>query len=242
MKKTVIAVMMAFSTMAYAEEAQKMELVKCAKPVAQVRLGKLSCKAANCGSPNSGQAGGLAALLNAVGQVNMSGIGDGIKDMMTTAMVESGCFNVGERESIDELNEELKLIGKSVKVEDAAEFLITGSVTQIDVEKDTTNIGWGLIPVIGSIGTTKEKATVAMDLRLVNVNTAKIMDSKKITSSTENRNWGVGGLGGSSAAGIGFAGGFSSLKGTNLEAVTRDAVFQATNYMVAQIKKAKGIE
>jgi curli biogenesis system outer membrane secretion channel CsgG len=212
----------------------------CDKPIAKVMMGKLKCKAANCDSASAGNSNPLAALLAASGQSNVSGIGDGIKDMMTTALQETGCFEIMDRESMDEINQELAAAGKKVEVA-VSDFLISGSVTQIEMEKSSINIGWGLIPVIGSIGKTTQKASVAMDLRLVSVNTAKVLASKNVQASTEDSSFGIGGIGIGSigGAGVGFAGGFSTLKGTNLEKVARSAVFQATNFLVAEALKAK---
>lgn len=232
---TAILGLMASSAMA---QTPAPTLPKCEKPLASIMVGKLACKAGNCSNPSAGNAGGLAALLMAGGS-NVAAIGDGIKDMMTTALQETGCFNVMEREAIDEIQAELQRAGKTVQTKQA-DYLISGSVTQIDMQKDTTSIGWGMIPIIGSVGTTKNTANVAMDLRLVDVNTAQIMNSKKISASTESRDWGVNGLG--FGGGVGFGGGFSSLKGTSLEAVVRDAVFQSTNFIVDEVKRQKGVQ
>lgn len=214
----------------------------CDKPIAKVMVGKLTCKAASCNNASAGNANPLMALLAAAGQPNVSGIGDGIKDMMTTALQESGCFEVMDRDSMDEIKKELESAGKKVETE-AADFLITGSVTQVEMQKSSANIGWGMIPVIGSIGKTTQKASVGLDLRMVSVSNGKVMNSKRIDSSTEDSSFGIGGMGFGMAGGglVGFGGSFSSLKGTSLEKVTRDAIFKATDFLIVEAKKAKGL-
>jgi curli biogenesis system outer membrane secretion channel CsgG len=214
----------------------------CDKPIAKVMVGKLTCKASSCNNATAGRANPLMLLLAAAGQPNLSGIGDGIKDMMTTALQATGCFEVMDRESMDEIKAELAAAGKTMETE-AADFIVSGSVTQIDIEKSSTNIGWGMIPIIGSIGRTTQKANVGLDLRLVSVNTGKVLNSKQIESSTEDSSFGIGGIGFGMAGGslVGFGGSFSSLKGTSLEKVTRDAVFKATDFLVTEAKKAKGV-
>jgi curli biogenesis system outer membrane secretion channel CsgG len=127
-------------------------LAHCDAPVASVMVGKMQCKAANCNNGNNGGAGasGLAALLqmaNAAngGLSNVSGIADGIKDVLVTALSESGCFEVQDREQLDEIAKELELAGKKVQTQQA-EFLISGAVTQIDVSTENKSFGAGLLP------------------------------------------------------------------------------------------------
>jgi curli biogenesis system outer membrane secretion channel CsgG len=227
---------------AFAQSVEAAAPAHCDKPIAKVMIGNLSCKAASCNNASAGSSNPLAALLAAAGQPNVSGIGNGIKDMMTTALQSSGCFEVMDRESMEEIRKELTLAGKTMETE-AADFLIAGSVTQIDMEKTSANFGWGLIPGIGSIGRTTQKASLGLDLRLVSVDTGKVLSTKKIESSMEDSSFGIGGLGfGMGGAGlVGFGGAFSSLKGTSLEKVTSDAIYKATDFLVVEAKKAKGV-
>lgn len=237
MKKLVaLAVLSMLSTSVMAQEVAPITLTKCDKPITSLRIGNITCKAANCTNPSAGSTNPLLAMLAANGQSNLSGIGDGVREMMTTAMVETGCFVINEREMMDEINAELKLAGKEVKASEA-KYILSGAVTQIDLEKDSTNIGWGMIPIIGSIGTTKDTATVSVDLRLIDVGSATILTSKKISSTSENRNWGVGAAG--FGGGVGFGGAFSALKGTNLEAVTRDVVYKSVNTFIDEVKSRR---
>ena len=222
-------------------------LAHCDAPVASVMVGKMQCKAANCNNGNNGGAGasGLAALLqmaNAAngGLSNVSGIADGMKDVLVTALSESGCFEVQDREQLDEIAKELELAGKKVQTQQA-EFLISGAVTQIDVSTENKSFGAGLLPFVGSIGTKTQKAAVALDMKLVRVETAKVVASKRATASTEDSSFSVGGFGGGAVGGTigGFGGSLSSLKGTNLEAVTKDAIVQSVNFLVEAARGAR---
>ena len=214
----------------------------CDKPIAKVMVGNLTCKAASCNNASAGRTNPLMALLAAAGQPGVSGIGDGIKEMMTTALQNSGCFEVMDREAMDDIRKELEAAGKKVETE-AADFIVTGAVTQIEMEKTSTNIGWGLIPIIGSFGRTTQKASVGLDLRLVSVASAKVIGSKHIESTTEDSSFGIGGIaiGGVGGAIGGFGGSFSSLKGTSLEKVTQDAIYKATDFLIAESKNAKSV-
>lgn len=243
LKKVLLAAAIAVTAgNALAEADSAPARLRCDKPIAKVMVGKLSCKSASCNNATAGSGNPLAALLAMAGQPNVSGIGDGIKDMMTTALQDSGCFEVMDRDSMDEIRKELEAAGKKFEGE-MADFLIGGAVTQVEVEKTSANIGWGLIPVIGSVGKTTQKASVGLDLRLVSVASGKVLGAERFESSTEDSSFGIGGFGLGVAGGsaVGFGGAYSSLKGTSLEKVARAAVFKATDYMVAQVKKAKGV-
>jgi curli biogenesis system outer membrane secretion channel CsgG len=248
MVTAVLLVTSSFAQDDTAPPAPVISLPHCDKPLASVMVGKMQCKAANCGSgaPNSG-ANGLAALLqmaNAAnnGLTNVSGIADGIKDVLVTALSETGCFDVQDREAMDEIAQELERAGKKVQTVQA-EYLISGAVTQIDVSTDNKSFGGGFIPIIGAIGTKTQTAEVALDMRLVNVDTAKVVASKRSSASTENSTFtvGAGGMGTLNGSFGGFGGTLSSLKGTNLEAVTKDAIVQSVHFLVDATRQAKGI-
>lgn len=247
LKSLAVSAALALSTnIAFATEPA--QLPRCEQPIASVMVGKLQCKAANCNNAGAGSgATGLAALMQMAnsangGMTNVSGIADGIKDVLVTALTESGCFEVQDREAMDEIAKELEMAGKKVQAQQA-EFLISGAVTQIDVSTENKSFGGGLIPILGSIGTKTQKAEVALDMKLVSVDTAKVIASKRASASSENSSFSVGALGGGMVGGTigGFGGSLSSLKGTNLEAVTKDAIVQSVTFLVNSAKQAKGL-
>jgi curli biogenesis system outer membrane secretion channel CsgG len=217
----------------------------------------MACKASNCAGGQAAQ-NGLGAML-AMAQaaqgggmpLNVSGIADGIKDVLVTALTESGCFEVQDRDQMDEIAQELARAGKQVQTTQA-DFLVSGAVTQIDVSQDNKSAG-GLIggllsraPLIGAVaanvGYKTQKAAVGLDMKLVDVNTAKVVASKRAQASTETSSFSLGGGAGALGAGGlgGFGGSLSSLKGTNLEAVTKDAIVQSVTFLVEAARAAKG--
>lgn len=225
------------------EPAATRTLPKCDKPLASVMIGQIACKSANCGTPASaGRQNPLLALLAASGQGNVSAIGDGLKDMFVTVLRATNCVDLQEREAMDEVAAELARVGKKVEVQQA-DFLVMGSLTTVELSSTSASIGGGFIPIIGSIGSNTQKANVAMDVRLVDVNSAKVVDTRRVEASSENTSWGVGGLGIGTAggAGFGFGGGFSALKGTSLEVVSRDAVFSAAAFVIEALQRQRGV-
>jgi curli biogenesis system outer membrane secretion channel CsgG len=227
-----------------ADSAPAVALPRCATPLASVIVGKMQCKAANCnsGSTGSGQTGGIVALMEMVngGATNVTGIADGIKDVLTTALTETGCFSVQDRDQMDEIAQELGRAGKTVQAEQA-EFLISGAVTEIDVSVQNKTFGAGMLPFVGSIGKRKQSASVSLDMKLVSVNSAKVLASRRATATTETSSTSIGGFGGGFVGGTvgGFGGSFSSLKGSNLEAVTKDAIAQSVIFLVEAVTQAK---
>jgi curli biogenesis system outer membrane secretion channel CsgG len=230
-----------------ADKTPPVMLPRCAAPLASVMIGKMQCKAANCNAatPGAGQAGGIAALIEMVnsangGVTNVTGIADGIKDVLTTALTETGCFSVQDRDQMDEIAQELGRTGKTVQAEQA-EFLISGAVTEIDVSVQNKSFGAGMIPIVGSIGKRKQSASVSLDMKLVSVNSAKVLASRRATATTETSSTSIGGFGAGFVGGNigGFGGSFSNLKGSNLEAVTKDAIAQSVIFLVEAVTQAK---
>jgi curli biogenesis system outer membrane secretion channel CsgG len=243
-RRAVLATLLGAASVANAQDTPAPRtLPHCEKPLATMMVGKIACKSANCDGGSAGRQNPLLALLSAAGQPNVSAIGDGIKDMFVTAIRSTNCVDLQEREALDEIAQELERAGKKLQVQQA-DFLVSGALTSVELSNNSTNIGWGLIPIIGSIGVNKQTATVSFDVRLVDINKARIVDSRKIDSTSENTSWGVGGVGVGTAhgVGIGFGGAFSSLKGTSLEAVSRDAVLSAAAFIVESLQRQQSAQ
>lgn len=192
----------------------------------KVVVGKVRCKAAACRG-RIPERGGLFALLQLAGVPSFEGIGDGLKDMMLTALRNTGCFRVFDRESMEEIQEELRLAGADAKTKfEAADYIISASITSINYTRKSGSLGGGLIPIVGVISTTKEKAQLAMDVRLISVKTGEVVFSKTYQAESGKTSYGVGGFG--AAAGVGFGGALSGLSGTAMEEVARDIIIRAT--------------
>ncbi len=111
--------------------------------------------------------------------------GEGMADMLTTALVKSGKYVVIERQEINKVLEEQKMgqaglvtpesaakIGKLLGVE----LAVMGAVTEFGYSKGGTG---GRIKGIG-IGVKKQKATVAVDVRFVNTTTGEIIAAENV--------------------------------------------------------------
>ena len=234
MKQTItiliaVAMLGAFSTSVFAGETviteKTAQVQKCEKPIGKIALGKVTCKAASCSNPKTPEASFLQQIASLTGQPAYEGIGQGIGDMLISALRETGCFEVLERESLEELKQEMALMGKNIELE-AADFLIGGSVTSLTMETTNTNLGLGIIPVLSAVDIKKTRAIVGMDIRVVDVNSGKVTFTKSYEANNQKSGLGIGA--GTGWHGVGFGGIFSQLKGTALEEVVRDVVVRAT--------------
>lgn len=218
-----------FSVSALAAETEITEktaqVPKCEKPIGKIALGKVTCKAASCSNPKTPTASFLQQILSLTGQPAYEGIGQGIGDMLISALKQTGCFEILERESLEELKQEMTLAGKKIELE-AADFLLGGAVTSLTMETTNTNLGLGIIPVLSAVDIKKTRAIVGMDIRIIDVNSGKVTFTKSYEANNQKSGLGIGA--GAGWHGVGFGGIYSQLKGTALEEVVRDVVVRAT--------------
>lgn len=223
--------------------AKDYQLPKCAAPVASVVIGKVACKSNSCMAPAAQPNSQLAALAMMAAQANggstanFAGIGDGMSAMLTTALKETGCFDIQEREAMDEVAKELALVGKKVEIQQA-DYMISGSITSISMSTQKSSFGGGLIPIIGAISNTKVTADLGMDIKIIDINKAKILDSKTFLGNNETSSTGIG-LGGFVGGGL-VGGAFSSTKGTPMEPVVRDVLTRVAAYASTSLVTVRG--
>lgn len=249
MKTIVMAALLALVSGASAQSVatvseKEYQLPKCAAPVASVVVGKFSCKAGGCKEPETGRDGGLGALAqlarlaNHEGDVPQTfpGVGEGMSVMLTTVLKETGCFDIQERDAMDELAKELALVGKQIEVQQA-DFMISGAITSINMSTEKKSFGGGFIPILGTVGVTTKTADVGVDIKLIDVNRAKIVDSKTFQANNEttSTSFGAGGFGG---AGL-FGGSMSSLKNTPMEPIIREVLARVAHYTTTKLVAVK---
>lgn len=132
------------------------------------------------------------------GEVGTVDLGKGITSLVITNLVNDGTYSVVDREMLDSILKEQNLsvsdradpatackIGKILSVD----AIIVGTVTQFGFETKTSKVGGlaGLggsyVPYaggfasmgLGSVGVRKSKAHVAIDARLIDINTSEIL-------------------------------------------------------------------
>lgn len=244
MKFIIGAVAALLGTCAFAVDGTKIseqtyQLPQCATPVASVVVGKLVCKATSC-MPVAPDPTGLSALARLAGvsdKASFPNFGEGMSAMLTTALKSTNCFDIQEREAMDELAKELALVGKKVEVQQA-DFMISGSITSLNMSTEKKQIGGGFIPVIGMFSTTTKTADLGLDIKVIDVNRAKVLDSRTFTANNETTNTSFGAIG---FGGIGvLAGGMSSYKDTPLEPIIREVLAQVATFAATKLVNLKG--
>ncbi len=196
---------------------ETIEKVTCSTAGPKVMVGSITCKAAECqgGGP---QSGGLMKLLQFAGIPTFEGLGEGLKDMFTTALNQSGCFKVVDPKALKEL-EEAGI--ETVKVK--PDYLISGAITSISWHQKSGSFGGGYLPIVGAITSTKTEARMAMDVRVIRAQDGEVVFSKTYSAESGKTRYGVLGAGL-----FGFGGAASGLAGTAMEEVARDIIARAT--------------
>lgn len=216
-----------------------MEQLTCSeKTGTKISLGSIDCKSAACQSKGSEKQGGLFALLQLAGVPSFEGIGDGLQDMFSTAIRDTDCFRVFDRKAMEAVQQERALSGQTTALE-GADYIVMGSVTSINFEYKSGSLGGGFIPVIGLISSTKQTATLGMDMRLVDAKTGEVVYGKAYTAESGKTSYGVGGFG--AGGGVGFGGAMSGLSGTAMEEVARDIVVRASYDIAKKLAPADRI-
>jgi curli biogenesis system outer membrane secretion channel CsgG len=160
-------------------------------------------------------------------------IGKGVSDMLITALVESDRYLVVERSELDEILQEQGLgMSGAVTPQSAAqvgkllgiEVMVTGSVTEFGEKK--SEVGGGLGSLSGfNIGVSTKTARVAVDIRMVNVNTGEIITAK--TAVGEDETTGLDNVG---IADIDFHNS-DTWDNTQLGIASREAINQCVEYV-----------
>ena len=175
-------------------------------------------------------------------------IGTGISDMLVDELVNDGSFRVIERKRLDAILAEQDLaqseradpsaktlvqIGKLL----GARYVVTGSVTKFGTENSNKSFsggGWGSKYGVGSVGTAKGKANVAIATRVIDTTTGEIMASAKGEGTSKRSGLLLAGSGGGA---VGAAGriefGSSGFRDTILGEATEVAVKETATKLIA---------
>ncbi len=217
----------------YGKEIQERELhvPRCAQPIATIVAKGFKCKAAQCRGDR------LVFGPRYTIELSPQALGDGLADMLVTALVQTGCFNVLEREALEEVKEELEMLGEKPTTLKGADLLLTGAITSLELNAGGMGGGGLLIPLPWKIGggvkVGKSNAQIGLDMRIISVRDAKIISAKSVEGKSERWKFGVGGGGliGSVVAG----GWFEAFKNTPLEEATRDLLAHAVTLIVQDV-------
>ena len=179
-------------------------------------------------------------------------IGKGITDLLITNLVKDGTFSVYERQALDKLMTEQNFsnsnradpataarLGKLAGVD----AIIIGGITEFGNETKNQNVGGGGVGWhgigVGGIGHSHSKANVAINLRVVNVDTGEILTVAEGTGQSSRSSTSLLGGGGNWH---GFGGGnvdfgSSNFQETIIGEATKAAVDQLSANLIADATK-----
>ncbi|GAB4191365.1 MAG: hypothetical protein Tsb002_19940 [Wenzhouxiangellaceae bacterium] len=170
-------------------------------------------------------------------------IGDGMADMLTTALVNTGRFIVLERQAIDDVLSEQDL-GASGRVSadtaaaigeiEGAEILVVAAVTEFDDNSGGTRGGLGGIGggILGAIAGGSRSAHMAIDLRLVDARTSRVLAATSVEG--EAKDFSLGGALGGYTGSVGLGGALQSWKNTPREKALRQVIGAAVDYVIGK--------
>ncbi|MEO0278216.1 MAG: CsgG/HfaB family protein [candidate division WOR-3 bacterium] len=217
----------------YAKDVKErvLRLPQCSKPIGTITARSFKCKAAACQGDRVyfGPGWGI--------EFSTKALGDGLADMLITALANTNCFKVVERLALEEIKEELELMGVKPKgTIKTADFIVTGAVTALELKASGIGGGGIIIPLPFGLGAKVGKSTayIGLDMRLIDVKSSEILTAKTVEGKSERWNFGLaaGGLFGKTIGGAYL----DAIKNTPLEEATRDLIVKAVSLVVESVK------
>jgi curli biogenesis system outer membrane secretion channel CsgG len=166
-------------------------------------------------------------------------IGDGMAEMLTTALFNTNRYIVLERQTLNDVLGEQDLAasgrikretGAPVGQIEGAELLVTGAVTGYEPGASGMKGGFGGAGggAGGGIFGGFKKAYLAIDVRVIDAKTSRLVAATTVEGSATDIGGGIGGFGGPIAAGLG---GWSK---TPLEKALRVCIQEAVNFIASK--------
>lgn len=170
-------------------------------------------------------------------------IGTGMKDQLSTALVNTGRYIVLERDNMDAIMEE-QSFGQSGLVKqgtapgmgqiEGAELLIVAAITEFSDNSGGTRGGavGGAAGLLGGVLAGVKKAHIAIDLRVIDAQSSRVLAATSVQGESTDVNIG-GAVGGYFGAG-GALGGLQSWENTPKGKALRSVINQAVEFVVSK--------
>lgn len=225
----------------YADETKTAErqipVVKCSEPAYSVMVMDFDCKAAACQQPNNPKLLPIFEVLTTGSGVQ--GLGKGVSTMLTNALKATNCFKIVDLEQYEKMKKLLEVTGQKVQPP-KVDYMISGSITALELERSGGPLGGGVVPLLGAISIKKDKARIGVDVNVIKPETLEVAYSKSFEANSEKTSWSLFGAG---AGGGAFGGaGWSISKNLSLDMVARDVVVQVANALAESLAKDKIVE
>lgn len=173
-----------------------------------------------------------------------AGISEGLKDMLTTALVQSKRYRVLERQNIDSVKSEIGLqedgytdgTGIQRGAVKGADIAVIASVTGFDPGSSGTSgtigglLGKRASALMGAVSGGYSKSTMAMDIRIVDSATTEVLAATRVEGVAKDIN--IGAALGALTGGGNLSGALGGYAKTPMEKAIRSCIYEATKYIV----------
>jgi curli biogenesis system outer membrane secretion channel CsgG len=204
------------------------QIAKYQGPKARIAVARFECKAAKC----------------------YRDIGDGLKDMLIDALLQTDRFIVLERgEGFEALKEEIDLAQSGYIQQrqapekglmEGADIIVLASIVAFEPNAGGVSGGVGAllskVPMIGGVKIGKQDAYIAAIIRLVDVRTGRILSSTRVEGKASS--FKIGGLGGWLAGSVGLGGGLEVYKNTPMEKAVMVLIDNAVKEIVKHVPES----
>lgn len=167
-------------------------------------------------------------------------VGRELQDMLASELASTKSFQVLERKEIDAVLGEQDLgasgrVSKSTKAKmgkiKGAQYLIAGTVSAFEQSTSGTGAGIGIAGF--SIGGKKEKAYMAVDLKVIDSTTGEIVDSRTVEASSSSGGLNLGGHVGA------FSGSLGKYEKTPTGKAIRACIIEIADYLQCSMIKGQ---
>jgi curli biogenesis system outer membrane secretion channel CsgG len=223
------------------DTGEEMQLPPYSGPRAKVAVAKFEWEVG--GDSSTTKISGFGGQSYTVTHERNSGYMTGLKDMLTTAMVQSKRYRVLERMNVDALKQEMALTGQGYADKSGikkggikgADLLVMAAIT--GWEPGTSGGGGGLgggmlgkaSALFGAARGAFKKSSMAMDIRIVDVHTSEVLAATRVEGEGKSVNIGGGLLALTGSGGMG--GGLGGFAKTPMEKAIRTCIYNAVKYI-----------
>ncbi len=170
------------------------------------------------------------------------GIMGGLRDMLTTVLIQSGRYKVLERQHLGAIQEEIALgekgyVEKGTAVKKgkikAADLLVVAAVTGWDPGTAGVGggVGLGTGGFIGGVLGAFKKSSMAMDIRIIDTATSEVLAATRVEGEAKDVN--LGALAGGLVGNVGLGGALGAYAKTPMEKAIRTCINEAVKYIIS---------
>ncbi|HDG97801.1 MAG TPA: hypothetical protein ENG73_06490 [Desulfobacterales bacterium] len=215
-------------------------------PKAKVAVAKFEWKVGGSSSTTKIGFGGQAITVQ---HSEYDGYTTGLRDMLTTALVQSHRYRVLERQNLDAIKQEMALARTGYTDKSGikkggikgADLLIVAAVT--GWEPGSSGAGGGLggglfgkaSAILGGLRGAFKKSSMAMDIRIIDTHTSEVLAATRVEGEAKDIN--IGGALGVLTGGGALGGGLGAFAKTPMEKAIRTCIYEAVKYIVANTPK-----